>query len=91
MAALVLYPRWKWQYFEQQWTGEDKRFVVAGKTALRKLQENDYKGEVVIRVEDRTPEPEPPKAFKATVLERLAPPLSSNTTTKAPRALSRKD
>jgi hAT family C-terminal dimerisation region len=91
MAALVLHPRWKWQYFEQQWTGEDKRFVVAGKTALRKLWENDYKGEVVIRVEDRTPEPEPPKAFKATVLERLAPPLSGNTTTKAPRASSRKD
>lgn len=66
--------------------------MVAGKAALKKLWETDYKGEVIVRVEERTPEPELPKRFKTTVLERLAPPLAGGSTGRVPaRASSRKD
>jgi hypothetical protein len=37
MAALVLHPRWKWAYFEQQWTGNSAAFVKTGKQNLRRL------------------------------------------------------
>ena len=51
----------------------------------------DYKGEVIVRVEERTPEPEPRKAYEAEMLERLASLIAGSSSLRAPRSLSRKD
>lgn len=92
MAALVLHPRWKWQYFDQHWTRDNLPFLRKGKLALKKLWEDDYKGEVIVRVEERTPELEAPKAYKVAMLERLAPPLlNTSSSSRTPRAASRRD
>lgn len=42
-AAVVLHPRWKWAYFEKNWTGDARRYVREGKATLRQFWEDDYK------------------------------------------------
>jgi hypothetical protein len=43
VAVLVLHPRWKWSYFDRNWDGAAKRYIIPAKAAFRALWENDYK------------------------------------------------
>jgi hypothetical protein len=87
MAALVLHPRWKWSFFEEHWTGGEARFVTAGRTKLKKLWEDQYKKQVVIRVEEHTPEPtSEERDWMADILDEMAPTL-----TRAQQRSSRRD
>ena len=59
-----------------------------GKASLRRLWETEYKSEVVAR-SDKSLEPLLQKSYKDSILEQLAPPMTS--TSRAPRASYRKD
>jgi hypothetical protein len=86
MAAVVLHPRFKWRYFDDNWKGNQVPFVRAGKANLKKLWESKYKTDDVIRVE-RSPEPSRQASFIEDILDSIAPLLIANT----PRPMARYD
>lgn len=87
-ASLVLHPRWKWQYFEEKWTGTEKTYVVNGKKALKQLWEKEYKSEPTIRQETVSPEPEAQIDYLENMLNGLAPTVERHGRV---RTSSRKD
>ncbi len=50
MATVVLYPRFKQHYFEDNQKGNQKAFVISGKAKFKKLQEDEYKSDDLIRL-----------------------------------------
>ena len=86
-AALVLHPRWKWQYFDEKWTGVERVYVTKGKKALKELWEKHYKSEPTIRQESVTPEPPERIDYLEAMLNGLAPTGA----TPAVRSSSRRD
>ena len=86
-ASLVLHPRWKWQYFEEKWTGLERAYVTNGKKALKQLWEKQYKSEPIIRQESATPEPADQVDYLEAMLNGLAPTGAA----PAVRSSSRRD
>jgi hypothetical protein len=86
MAAVVLHPRFKWKYFDDNWKGNQVPFVRAGKANLKRLWESKYKTDDVIRVE-RSPEPSRQASFIENILDSIAPSSTANT----PRPTARYD
>jgi hypothetical protein len=89
IAAVVLHPRWKWQYFEKNWTGINTRFVRDAKPKLKKWWEQSYKGSTTAsnRARSKTPEPEK-KSYLEGLLDQLAPSADPSS---RPRASTRRD
>lgn len=56
-AAMVLHPGFKWSFFEKNWTGALSHFVINGKSAFKKLWEDDYKSPSSARGHSFSPEP----------------------------------
>jgi hAT family C-terminal dimerisation region len=76
MAAVVLHPRWKFQYFEDKWTSPGEAVhIKSGKAKVRKLWEEYYKKEVVLPRE-QSPEVEKPLSFIEGILNQVAPSKS---------------
>jgi hypothetical protein len=86
MAAVVLHPRFKWKYFDDNWKGNQVPFVRAGKANLKRLWESKYKTDDVIQVE-RSPEPSRQASFIENILDSIAPSSTANT----PRPTARYD
>jgi hypothetical protein len=72
MASLVLHPRWKWVYFEKEWTGSLVCFVKAGKTKLKKLWDDDYKTDTILSRE-KSPELAQKPSYLESILNAKAP------------------
>jgi hAT family C-terminal dimerisation region len=85
MAAVVLHPRFKWRYFEDNWKGSQKAFVTSGKAKFKKLWEDEYKSDDLVRL-SRSPEPSPEPSFLESILDTVAPSTSGPI-----RASSRQD
>ena len=88
VAALVLHPRWKWAYLEGEWTGAQRAFLAPAKAKLRGLWEDRYKGEVLARIAERSPEPVSQESFLEEIYNRRAPAIAAR---PAPRASARRD
>jgi len=75
MASVVLHPRLKWRYFEDNWIGTIglARHIGPSKTKLRRLWENKYKRAEVGPSLSQSPEPEPQTSFFEDILNRVAP------------------
>ncbi len=86
MAALVLHPRQKQVYFEREWTGSFARFVKSGKAKLKKLQEEDYKSDLLLNRE-KSPELAEKPSFLESILNVKAPANH----TKVTRPTQRRD
>src|SRR6266487_2049095 len=76
MAAMVLHPRWKWQYFDNNWQQYSSQ-VRTAKTQLKRLWDIKYKTDINL---DRLSSPEPTTrpSFIEEILDKVAPPSSSN-------------
>lgn len=85
-AGLVLYPRWKWAYFEEKWTGPERVYLDRAKTKLRALWEAKYKGEVQQISRESIPE-QPAVLYLGGLLNNLAPVNA----TAVPRPNGRRD
>jgi len=85
---MVLYPRFKFQWFEKYWTapGEAAELKQA-KTKLKRHWEANYKGNDNLGRRSKSPEVDRPIDFLAEILNAQAP-LTSR---KPARALSRQD
>jgi len=64
-AAMVLHPRYKWTYFEKNWTGKLLPYLIAGKAAFKKLWEERYKGQAPAVNSRSTQSPEPSPAISS--------------------------
>jgi len=71
VAALVLHPRYKFQYFENHWKGPAARFVVTAKAQVRALWTTRYKDENIVR--DVSPPPALERDYLASILDEMAP------------------
>jgi len=67
-AAMVLYPRYKWSYFEKNWTGSMTQYVTTSKIAFKKLWEDKYKSVVLSR---SMQSPEPPSLLEKDLLKSI--------------------
>ena len=85
IASLVLYPRWKWAYFEKNWTGQIATYVDSGKRKLKNLQETSYKSETVARA-TQSPKPKRQTLYLESILDQVA-----LTTVARPRPSGRRD
>jgi hypothetical protein len=77
MASVVMHPRFKWRYFEDNWKGTQAAFIRPGKANLKKLWEERYKSDEVVRVE-RSPEPERQPSYMESILNSVAPAGTSS-------------
>ncbi len=87
IASTALHPRFKWQYFEEQWRQNVtlRTFLALTKTKLRRLWESKYKRESA-RVE-QSPEPEQNISYLKRILNERAP----TSTLRPARASNRRD
>src|SRR6266536_3378207 len=76
MATIVLHLRWKWQYFDNNWQQYSSQ-VRTAKTQLKRLWDIKYKTDIN---PDRLSSPEPATrpSFIEEILDKVAPPSSSN-------------
>ncbi len=65
---MVLYPRYKWSYFEKNWTGSMTQYVTTSKIAFKKLWEDKYKSVVLSR---SMQSPEPPSLLEKDLLKSI--------------------
>lgn len=88
VAAMVLHPRFKLQWFENYWTTSGEKAQLAqAKTKLRKLWEKDYKSDDPTR-RSKSPEPLKQMGFLEEILNSQAPVSSAK---RVARASSRAD
>jgi hypothetical protein len=75
----ALYPRFKWQYFQEQWQANValRPYLAPTKSKFKRRWENKYKSETIR--EGQSPEPEP--EIRAPIKPQLSPghpnPLSN--------------
>ena len=76
-AAMVLHPRFKWSYFEENWTGTMRPYVTSGKAAFKKLWEDKYKNaghaEPARATLSPEPAPNPSRDLLKSIIDRAAP------------------
>ena len=86
VAGVVLYPRFKYAWFDDKWTtGGEAHALSTAKTKLKKLWETTYKREIQSR--EKSPEPPEEVSYLEAILNNQAPVSISRGT----RPSSRKD
>jgi hypothetical protein len=77
MAAVVLHPRYKWRYFEDNWTGNQRSFLNTGKMKFKRLWEETYKRADDLMRLSRSPEPPEQRSYLESILDQVAPTAGS--------------
>jgi hypothetical protein len=85
IAATALHPRFKWQYFQEQWQANAalRPYLAPTKSKFKRLWENKYKSETIR--EGQSPEPELEISYLERILNERAPAGSARPTRPSPR------
>ena len=78
LAAVVLNLRWKWQFFEEKWTGVNARYVTEGKKKVKKWWETSYKGSTTTAIRARSTTLEPSTDYLENLFNSMAPTTASS-------------
>jgi hypothetical protein len=80
----ALYPRFKWQYFQEQWQANValQPYLAPTKSKFKRRWENKYKSETI--QEGQSPEPKPEISYLERILNERAPTGSARPTRPSP-------
>ena len=74
IASMVLYPRFKFTWFDQHWTSPgEARTLNSAKTKIRKLWEKEYRDNGISGRTNQSPEPEKTTSYLEDILNQMAP------------------
>jgi hypothetical protein len=76
-AAMVLHPRFKWQWFEENWTAPGEASILKStRRKFNKLWADEYKSSADISRRSKTPEPPEQVDFLEDLLNKQAPAIT---------------
>ena len=78
ITAVVLYPRWKWSFFESNWTQQNSRFVKDAKLKVKKWWEDDYKTSATAAIRAQSPTPPTSNDYLENLFNSMAPEVFAN-------------